>query len=94
MKLDVQGAEFVALQGLRRVLSENVDMHIFVEFWPEALRRADADPNAFLDYIASFGFGASLISEGEQSAKPLVWSDLRAMASDSREYNLLLTRAD
>ena len=41
IKMDVQGAEYFALQGMERVLRDNADVVLLIEFWPHGLRGED-----------------------------------------------------
>ena len=56
IKMDVQGWEWEALQGMQRTLERSPELVIFFEFWPAGLRRAGADPVAVLRWLESLGF--------------------------------------
>lgn len=58
MKIDVQGYEYNVLNGARRILKENSEIAIIMEFWPYGLRKAGIDPGKLLDLISSMGFTA------------------------------------
>lgn len=49
IKMDVQGAEYFALQGMQRLLRENPNVRLIMEFWPHGLREAGVEPSALLD---------------------------------------------
>jgi FkbM family methyltransferase len=40
IKMDIQGYEFHALRGAQRVLQENADINLLLEFWPAGLAQA------------------------------------------------------
>ncbi len=56
IKMDIQGAEPIAMRGAQRVLSDNRDIVLLFEYWPYGIRRSGHDPGAFLDYLRSLGF--------------------------------------
>ena len=63
VKLDIQGFEFHALTGMQRILTENSNLTIFTEFWPEGLRQAGSNAEEFLRLLRSLGFEIFYINE-------------------------------
>ena len=37
IKMDIQGAEWAALQGMSTLLSDTINMKLFMEYWPDGL---------------------------------------------------------
>ncbi|WMW66264.1 FkbM family methyltransferase [Nitratidesulfovibrio liaohensis] len=56
IKIDVQGYELSVLEGASRVLSENHDIKVLMEFWPYGLAKAAVSPQSVIELIKSFGF--------------------------------------
>lgn len=56
IKIDVQGAEAAVLQGAERLLGENRDVRLILEYWPYGLKRAGAPPVRFLERLREMGF--------------------------------------
>jgi len=54
VKIDTQGSEWLALQGMRGVLSGSPRLALLLEFWPYALR--GASPEELLRFLAREGF--------------------------------------
>ena len=50
IKMDIQGYELHALRGANRVLEDNADIKLLVEFWPYGLKQAGAN---WVDLIAA-----------------------------------------
>ena len=56
VKMDIQGAEYKALQGMKETLKKNKDIIMVSEFWPHGLFQAGANPNTFLQELVDLGF--------------------------------------
>ena len=54
VKIDTQGSEWLALQGLQGVLASSPEVALLLEFWPYALR--GASPEQLLRMLAAAGF--------------------------------------
>jgi FkbM family methyltransferase len=63
VKMDIQGAEGLALAGMKEVLARSPKVKIVCEFWPWGLRRAGTDPAAFLQSLREMSFALSIIDE-------------------------------
>jgi len=71
IKMDIQGAEGLALRGLAKTLEQPGALTIFSEFWPWGLRQAGTDPLEFLATFRDLGFNASIIDEQKNKVTPL-----------------------
>ncbi len=54
MKIDTQGSEWLALQGMKKVLDASRECALLLEFWPYALR--GGQPGQLLDLLLGHGF--------------------------------------
>ncbi len=87
LKMDIQGAEFLALRGMERLLEASRDrITILTEFWPSGLRRAGADPGAFLEFFESRGFFFQGLDGRARSAREIL-----ASCSGEEYANLVVT---
>lgn len=64
IKLDVEGAELEALEGMRRILAEN-DLILCVEWNPKCLRHAGCDPMDLPNLLMKLGFTSLVLVEDE-----------------------------
>ena len=55
IKMDIQGHELYALQGMSRIL-ESQNLKLILEFWPEALLESNTKPDELLSYLDSKHF--------------------------------------
>jgi FkbM family methyltransferase len=95
LKIDAQGSEARIWEGMARVLSTEEPLAILLEFWPYGLRRAGADPPAFLRRIEADGFVVREIDEHKTRLRDVDATELLARLGErpDAEVNLLLARA-
>ncbi len=55
-KLDVQGWELEVLHGMTGLFAENPALKLFVEYWPNGLRRAGTEPAELLAFFKEHGW--------------------------------------
>jgi FkbM family methyltransferase len=56
IKMDIQGYELHALRGAKRVLMDNLNVKLLLEFWPHGLRKAGTPPEAMLAFLRDLHF--------------------------------------
>jgi FkbM family methyltransferase len=56
VKMDVQGAEYAVVRGMKGVLSRNKKVVVASEFWPIGLRRFGVRPGDYLKLLRKEGF--------------------------------------
>jgi FkbM family methyltransferase len=67
MKMDIQGCEAMALDGMREILARSPEVKLVCEFWPFGLRRSGSSPQRLLQLLAEHGFQLQQISAERQS---------------------------
>ena len=63
VKMDVQGFEAFAFEGMASLIAASPRLTIFTEFWPEGLRRAGSDAAEFLRRLHAFDSEIFFINE-------------------------------
>lgn len=86
LKMDIQGAEFAALQGMTSIISDN-KLKIIMEFIPSLLRSIDVQPNELLDWLLTNGFEIFEMDEGARTLRRI-----DAPQEYNRPTNLLLRK--
>lgn len=71
IKFDIQGAEAIAFAGMQKLLRDNRNLKIVMEFWPRGLTLTGTDPREFLEQLLSLGFNVQVIDENEHKIKDL-----------------------
>jgi FkbM family methyltransferase len=62
IKMDIQGAEYAALLGMRGVVERSASLNILMEMWPEVLDRFGPGTNAVLELLESWGFQVRIVT--------------------------------
>jgi len=88
IKIDIQGYELHALQGASRVVHENPDIKLLLEFWPYGLEQAGAKWEKLLGVLGAFGMELALVKT--EGLIPFNTADLRI--DRSWYVNLLASR--
>jgi FkbM family methyltransferase len=86
VKIDAEGAEPLVLQGARRMLTENRDVKVVLEFAPAMLAASSSAQDVY-DLLRALGFRVCRIAEGG-ALVPVTLSDLLPRPHS----DLLLTR--
>ena len=66
IKMDIQGAEMLALLGMKRTIDANEKLNLFVEFWPYGIEKSGFLPEDFIEKIKSFGFKIYYLENGKK----------------------------
>jgi len=88
IKIDIQGYELHALQGAKRILEENPEIKLLLEFWPYGLKQAGAEWGDLIEMLRGFGMDLMLVG-----ANGLIPFNARAIRSEDGWYvNLFASR--
>lgn len=61
LKLDIQGYELHALRGAKRIINENDEIKLLLEFWPYGIKQSGGDWPDLIDVLKSFGMKIMLV---------------------------------
>lgn len=92
IKMDVEGAEMLVLQGMSEILKRNNDLKIFTEFSPTMLRRAGSSPEEYLKQLMSYGFKLFYINEKSETLEPIDIDKAMQIGAEEKWTNLLCLR--
>jgi len=88
IKIDVEGAEPLAIRGARRTIETNEQLRIVMEWSPGQIRAAGFDVEAFLAELSATGFSVSVIEQ--KGLRPISYPKLAEAFYFS---GILLTRS-
>lgn len=93
IKMDIQGAEYHALQGMTQILRRSPCVTLVTEFWPGGLSRASGDPRAYLHSLRELGFTLYHIHDRDDTLSVISDADLLAQHPvESDSFTNLLCR--
>ncbi|MBS3100842.1 FkbM family methyltransferase [Candidatus Woesearchaeota archaeon] len=92
IKIDVEGAEFLAVKGMGKLLDSGKGVKMVCEFYPKGLIKCGDSPGEFLSRLESHGFKIKLINEKKKRIEPIGSPSLIKLCSGSRYANILLER--
>lgn len=93
IKMDIQGAEGNALDGMIGLLNRSKRVVIVSEFWPFGLERSGYVPENFLETLNTLGFSMRYIDEQNRSTDPISAKEAMYMCADGKKHiNILFTR--
>ena len=87
IKMDIQGYELHALRGGSRILKDNPNIKLLLEFWPYGLKQAGASAEALFVFLRERGFSIFFVR-----ANGLVPYDVLPVNDDADNYLNLLAK--
>lgn len=76
VKIDVQGAESLILEGAQRTLRSNPGIKVAVEFYPYGLKMAGSSGERLLQQIRDLDFNIQEVNEAAATIRPVTAEDL------------------
>lgn len=70
IKLDIEGCEPYALEGMRETIARSPNLIMFAEFAPVLLRQAGIEPWDYLERIRALGFNVHFIDDQSLCLRP------------------------
>ncbi len=86
IKMDIQGAEALALDGMEESIKRSKKITFFTEFWPESIKNTGRSPEEFLKKLISLGFTLYYINDEQKQLEEI--NDINKFANrfKGREY--------
>jgi len=92
IKMDIEGSEGLALQGMSKILEKNKNIKIFTEFNPSLLKNCGTEPENYLNLLIQQGFKLYHINEEENKLNFITADELMRKYQDGGYTNLLCLR--
>jgi len=94
IKMDIQGAEGLALRGMRQVLMRSAAVKILTEYWPKGLDASGVGAETYLQELNALGFSFFDVGTDERLEKTLSIAQILRMYLPNPEHhtNLICIR--
>lgn len=92
IKMDIQGAEYMALKGMLNLLKQNKDLVLISEFSPLLIKQSGHEPKLFLEELESLGFKILYINSNRKRLEKVPSEFLLNQWQGKRDINLLVSR--
>lgn len=92
IKIDVEGAEYKALEGMRKTINRSGPLKMVVELSPPDLAGFDVTPGEYMDLLRGFGFELYVIDEADRELKSVPDNRLNGRLNPLGYMNLLCVR--
>ncbi len=76
IKMDIEGSEGKAISGMEKTITENKNVSLLTEFWPNAIANSGVEPKEYLERLTGFGFELFHIDGVEQRVYPVTASQI------------------
>lgn len=90
MKMDIQGAELLALEGSKKILSKYHPI-LVIEYWPYGIIQADRKPEELFSILEKYNYSIKLINQKNGSLTKIDKKKLLSTASPQDIFNFLCT---
>ena len=61
IKMDIQGAEYLAIEGMKNIITKNPKIQLLTEFWPYGIEKSGHSPKEFIKQLTKMGFEIFII---------------------------------
>ena len=87
IKMDIEGAEMSALEGMANIIKKNENLRLITEFVPWYFQPLDSLPESFLRKLVEYGFKLYLINDDKETVEPVTIDDLMRLGQDYKDYS-------
>lgn len=94
IKMDIQGFEMQAIQGMQNILDKNKDIKLISEFWPYGLKKAGSSVKDYFNFLVNKGFTCYLLEKN--SLEKLSIDKVKSLEPLGEEhyFNIFATRTN
>ena len=90
IKIDIEGAEFKAFNGMKKILQSNSNLKIFTEITPLLLDNANSTVSNVLDFLADYKFTNIFLSDNRKNIlSKISKQELLSHMKNSNSANIL-----
>jgi len=83
--MDIEGAEVLALEGMRNTLRTDPPGIMFIEFWPYGIRNLDRDPSQIRTILHEYGYTLHHIAPTAWPDPETQWEELLLSCQNTKQ---------
>ena len=91
IKMDIQGSEYLAFQGMQKIIFKNKNITIFSEFCPTMLKRCGSIPKVFLKNLILNNLNIYIIPSNNKKIIKINDNNINSICKIKGYVNLLIT---
>lgn len=92
IKIDIQGFEMQAIQGMQKVLQYNQHLKMISEFWPYGLRTAGSSVIDYFNFLTTLNFNCYLLDQNQLKKLDLAQVKTLESLGEEHYFNIFATR--
>ena len=93
IKIDIEGSEFKAFNGMKKILELNDNLKIFTEIGPSLLEDAGSSEKQLLDFLQEYKFINFFVSDNRKDTlSKITKNELLAQLEHLDSINILCTK--
>ncbi|MCW3078125.1 MAG: hypothetical protein JWO32_2734 [Bacteroidetes bacterium] len=93
IKIDIQGFEMQAIQGIKGILEKNRDVKLISEFWPYGLKKAGSSVTEYFNFLVNNGFNCYLMEKNSLEQLNLQKVTSLEHLTEEHYFNIFVTRS-
>ena len=94
IKMDIQGAEYLAYLGMEKTVKNAKKIVIMCEFTPTAIIKSGHSPRRFIDELRKSGFSVNIMDSKTKKVRKVSTISLMKICSNGKYTNLLLVKGN
>lgn len=93
IKIDIQGAEYFAFNGMKEIVEKFPNLLIFAEYWVYGLKKMGVNPKDYINLLESYGFLIYKINSSKQCLEIMDYDVIRNNVEYEKNYlNFVLSK--
>jgi len=92
LKIDIEGAEYAAFQGMSGLLKKNNRLKIVTEFYPKLIKEFGLCPEDYLKALTYWGFKFYCINEQKEKIESIDIPEIMRICAGNTVINLLCSK--
>lgn len=90
IKMDIEGGEYDAFEGMTLLLQRSKHLTLFTEFSPFSIKKAKKSPRGFLNLLGNYGFKLYSIDESRNLLMPIKVESFLSSCPVDRDWHVNL----